>query len=350
MAKLAYFWIKITGLKILENISLRGYNTFGIEVKARFFTELRSDLDITSFYSSLDLYHLPVLVLGGGSNVLFTRDFPGTVACIRSRGIVKLMEDEGHVYLRVAAGEVWDDVVKYAVEHGLGGIENLSLIPGTMGAAPVQNIGAYGVEIGDVIYSVEVADIVERTHRSFRPADCAFGYRTSIFKTTAKDRLVITGVCLKLDKSPRLRLGYGDIQQELDRAGRQSPTLADVRETIIGIRRRKIPDPAVTGNAGSFFKNPIVTTEAVDRLKGDYSDIVAHPFADRYKLSAAWLIDHAGWKGRRVGDAGVHPVQPLILVNHGRATGLEVFQLATEIMASVRAQFGVQLEVEVNII
>jgi UDP-N-acetylmuramate dehydrogenase len=337
-------------LKLHENISLKGYNSFGLDVKARWFTELKSDTGITAFFTSIGLDQFPILILGGGSNILFTRDFPGTVACIRSKGIVKLMEDEHHVYLKVAAGEVWDDVVRYAVDHGWGGIENLSLIPGTMGAAPVQNIGAYGVEMMDVIYTVEVADIFERSYRSFRPADCAFGYRNSIFKTTGKDRLVITGVCLKLDKKPQLKLDYGDIQKELAIAGIQTPTIADVRDVVMQIRRRKLPDPAVTGNAGSFFKNPVVTPELLNRLKDLHPGIISHPFDDKFKLAAAWMIEQTGWKGRRIGDAGVHPGQPLVLVNYGKATGQEILHLASEIMDSVRDKFGVQLETEVNIL
>lgn len=337
-------------MRLHEHISLKGFNTFGLDVKARWFTELKSDADITSFYSTIGLDQLPVLILGGGSNILFTRDFPGTVACIRSKGIVKLMENENHVYLKIAAGEVWDDVVQYAVEQGLGGIENLSLIPGTMGAAPVQNIGAYGVEMKDVIYSVEVADIVERNYRSFRPAECAFGYRTSIFKTTGKGRLVITGVCLKLDKMPKLKLDYGDIQKELSLAGIQDPTVAAVRDVVMRVRRRKLPDPAVTGNAGSFFKNPVISGELLDRLKADHPGIIFFPFKERFKLAAAWMIEQTGWKGRRIGDAGVHPGQPLVLVNYGKATGQDILHLASEIMDSVRDKFGVQLETEVNIL
>ncbi len=321
-----------------------------MDVKARWFAELRSDQDITSFYSTIGLDQLPVLILGGGSNVLFTRDFPGTIALIRSKGIVKLMEDDHHVYLKIAAGEIWDDVVSYAVDHGLGGIENLSMIPGSMGAAPVQNIGAYGVEIKDVIYSVEVADIVSRHYRAFRPADCEFGYRSSIFKKQGRERLVITSVCLKLDKIPRLRLDYGDIRMELDSGGITAPTLAEVRDVINGIRRRKLPDPAETGNAGSFFKNPVVDERQLEEIKKAHPGIIFFPHNDGFKLAAAWMIDQCGWKGHRVGDAGVHSGQPLVLVNYGNATGIEILALAEAIVASVRDTFGIALEKEVNVI
>lgn len=337
-------------MHLLENISLKPYNTFGMDVTARWFTEIKSDHDLTAFYSAIRLDQLPVLLVGGGSNLLFTRDYPGTVALIRSKGMVKLMEDDHHLFLKVAAGEVWDDVVKHAVDNGWGGIENLSLIPGTMGAAPVQNIGAYGVEIRDVIYSVEVADIAARNFRSFRPDDCQFGYRTSIFKTIGRDRLVITSVCLKLEKQPRLRLDYGDIQRELEQHGISSPTLADVRNLICDIRRRKLPDPLITGNAGSFFKNPVVTSSKLAELQQRFPSIKSFPHEGEYKLAAAWLIEQCGWKGVRRGDAGVHPGQPLVLVNHGTASGQEIVALAEEIAASVAERFDVTLEREVNVI
>ncbi len=321
-----------------------------MDVKARWFAELRSDEDIADFYSTISLEQLPVLILGGGSNVLFTKDFPGSIAYIRSKGIVKLMEDDRHIYLKIAAGEVWDDVVNYTVDNGWGGIENLSMIPGSIGAAPVQNIGAYGVEIKDVIWSVEVADIAARHYRAFRPADCDFGYRSSIFKKQGKDRLVVTSVCLKLDKQPVLNIDYGDIRIELEKSGIMQPTIADVRNTIMAIRRRKLPDPAVIGNAGSFFKNPIVTAEELESLTSDHPGIVAFAHNDSFKLAAAWLIEQCGWKGFREGDAGVHPHQPLVLVNYGAATGKDILHLANRIIESVNARFGVSLEPEVLVV
>ena len=337
-------------MQILRNISLKAYNTFGIDVKAGYFAELHSGNDIPAFFNGLQEDQMPVLILGGGSNILFTKDFRGTVACIRSKGITKLMEDKDHVYLKVAAGEVWDDVVKYAVEHGLGGIENLSLIPGNAGTAPVQNIGAYGVELKDVIYSVEAADVVSRHYRSFRPADCEFGYRTSLFKKQGSGRLVITSICLKLDKHPVLNLGYGDIRRELAKAGITGPAISEVRETIINIRHNKLPDPAEIGNAGSFFMNPVIIADEYARLIEEYPHMPSFRSGDAIKIPGAWLIERCGWKGKRFGDAGVHGNQPLVLVNYGNATGQEILSLAENIISSVKEKFGITLEKEVNII
>jgi len=337
-------------LDFLENISLKPYHTFGMEVKARYFAELGSDQDIATFYNSLTPDQFPVLILGRGSNVLFMEDYPGTVGCIRSKGIVTLMEDDYHTYLKVAAGELWDDVVKYAVDHGLGGIENLSYIPGTAGAAPVQNIGAYGVEVKDVIYSVEVADIAARHYRAFRPADCQFGYRTSLFKTQGKDRLVITSICLKLDKIPVLKPGYGDIHIELANNRVNNPSIADVRDAVINIRSRKLPDPSITGNAGSFFKNPVISIDQHADLKSRHPDVVSFVQGQRYKVAGACMIEQCGWNGLRAGDAGVHPHQPLVLVNYGNASGEDIRALSQIIRQSVSDRFGIDLEVEVNII
>ncbi len=336
-------------MQVLENISLKPYNTFGIDVKARYFAELYSDNDIAEFYSSLTPERIPVLILGGGSNVLFTKDFEGSVACIRSKGIVKLMDDEQHVYLKIAAGEVWDDVVKYAVEHGWGGIENLSMIPGSAGAGPVQNIGAYGVEFKDVLYSVEVADVISRHYRSFRPADCEFGYRGSIFKTREKNRFVINSICLKLDKQPVLKLDYGDIRKELVNAGIRDVTISSVRDIIIKIRSRKLPDPAIMGNAGSFFMNPVISADEYDRLITAYPLMPTFRSGEAIKVPGAWLIEQCGFKGKRFGDAGVHEHQPLVLINYGNATGEEILALAEKIIKSVKKKFGITLGKEVNI-
>jgi UDP-N-acetylmuramate dehydrogenase len=286
-------------MQILTNISLKPYNTFGMDVSARYFAELLSDDDIVAFFSSLGPEHMPVFILGGGSNVLFTKDFEGSVALMRNKGIVKLMENEKHVFLKIAAGETWDDVVKYAVDQGLGGIENLSLIPGTAGSAPIQNIGAYGVELKDVLYSLEAADVIAQNFRAFRPADCELGYRTSIFKTRGRDRFVITGICLKLDKEPALKLGYGDIRKELEKAGITTPTLSAVREIIIKIRSSKLPDPALLGNAGSFFMNPLMTADEHGRLKELYPAMPSFSSGDGFKIPAAWLIEQCGFKGKR---------------------------------------------------
>lgn len=337
-------------MQVLENISLKPYNTFGIDVKARYFAELHSDDEIAAFFSGLQPEHLPFLILGGGSNILFTKDFEGSVACIRNKGINKLIENDTHVFLKVAAGEVWDDVVKYAVEHGWGGIENLSLIPGNAGTAPVQNIGAYGVEIKDVLYSVEVADVLARHYRAFRPADCEFGYRTSLFKQQGRNRLVISGICLRLEKAPVLRLDYGDIRKELQKAEIKNPTISAVRDIIIKIRRSKLPDPAVLGNAGSFFMNPLISADDYARLITEFPNMPSFSSGDSVKVPGAWLIERCGFKGKRYGDAGVHTQQPLVLVNYGNASGQEILALADDIINSVKEKFGITLQTEVNVI
>ncbi|MCX6283190.1 MAG: UDP-N-acetylmuramate dehydrogenase [Bacteroidetes bacterium] len=336
-------------MQVLENISLKPYNTFGIDVKAKYFAVLHSDNEIAAFFSALTEERMPYLVLGGGSNVLFTKDFDGSVACIRSKGIVKLMEDENYVYLKIAAGEVWDDVVNYAVGNGLGGIENLSLIPGNAGTGPVQNIGAYGVELKDVLYSVEVADVIARHYRAFRPADCEFGYRKSIFKNQGKSRFVITSLCLKLDKHPVLKLDYGDIRKELEKAGIKDPTISAVRDVIIKIRSSKIPDPSIMGNAGSFFMNPVVSADEYARLIIEFPVMPSFKIGEDVKIPGAWLIEQCGFKGKRFGNAGVHKDQPLVLVNYGSATGVEILVLAEKIIDSVQEKFGIRLEKEVNI-
>jgi UDP-N-acetylmuramate dehydrogenase len=337
-------------MQILRNISLRPYNTFGIDVKAEYFAELASDAEVAQFYTSLKPEMLPVLVLGYGSNILFTKDYTGTVAVIRSKGIQKLLENETHVFLKVAAGEVWDDVVKYAVENKLGGIENLSGIPGSAGAAPVQNIGAYGVEIRDALWAVEAADVVARHYRAFRPADCEFGYRTSLFKTKGRDRIVITGITLRLAKTPALRLDYGDIRRELEKEGVTEPTVADVRRVVLKIRCSKLPEPSVLGNAGSFFTNPLLTADEADRLKEQFPSMPSFSSGEKFKVPAAWLIEQCGWKGKRFGYAGVHENQPLVLVNHGNASGADILKLSAMIVKSVEEKFGITLTPEVGII
>jgi UDP-N-acetylmuramate dehydrogenase len=289
----------------------------------------------------------PLLFIGGGSNLLFTKDFAGTVVLVATRGI-SVVEKEGTVLLTAEAGERWDDVVGYAVERGWGGLENMSLIPGSAGAAPVQNIGAYGAEMKDVLHSVEALDLETMDIRTLNNDECGFGYRESVFRHSG-GRFLILSITLKLSKQPVLNLDYGSIREALAKSGTGEPTLREVRETVIRIRTGKLPDPAVSGNAGSFFRNPVVSGELLDQLRFEHPGLVSFPFGDQYKLAAAWLIEQCGWKGRRQGDAGVNPDQPLVLLNYGSAAGKEILDLAKQIRDSVAGKFGVELEPEVNI-
>jgi len=337
-------------MELLQDVSLKPYHTFGTEAKASNLALLRTDQQIAGLMRALRSDPGPLLILGSGSNVLFTRDFPGTVAIVATRGIHKLREDDHHVWVRVAAGENWDDLVKFCVEQGWGGLENLSLIPGTVGAAPVQNIGAYGAEVGDSVSMIEALDRHSLISKPIGPVECGFGYRRSIFKSEMKERLIILNVTFRLSKNPMINTAYGDILKELSVMEVTSPSLKDVREAIIRIRRRKLPDPAVHGNAGSFFRNPVIPLSLFLELQGAYPEIPGYPGEDTRKVPAAWLIEQCGWKGYRRGDAGVHPLQPLVLVNYGNATGKEILELSEQISQSVKDKFGICLEPEVSIL
>jgi len=336
---------------IRRNISLKPYNTFGIDVKAGYFVEIHSLEDLMACYRQDEALPQPFLVIGGGSNILFTADHEETVMKIMTKGIEKVGEDDDHVWVRAKAGEVWDDVVRYCVKAGLGGLENLSWIPGHAGGAPVQNIGAYNRELKDVFDGLEAFDMENGTMRSFGKDDCDFGYRDSIFKKSLKDRYVILSVTFKLDKIPVFNTGYGRIEEELRTMGVSSLSLAAVREAVMRVRRSRLPDPADLGNAGSFFKNPVVTAMVMRELKHRFPEIVAYKNAnDTFKIAAGWLIEACGWKGKRTGNVGVYPRQALVLVNYGGATGEEVMALASQISESVKNTFGISLETEVNII
>jgi len=335
--------------EIKEHISLKPYNSFGIDVKARYFTEIRSHEEIAGFFSTLEKDNQPVLFLGGGSNILFTKDYPGTVVRIATRGIKVIQEDEESVFITVEAGENWDDFVKYAVDRKWGGLENLSWIPGNVGAAPVQNIGAYGVELKDVFFELDAYDLITLENRKFAYEECQFGYRESVFKQL-NNKYLILNVTLRLMKNPVLRLDYGKIRNELSSHQIQNPTIRDVREAVIHIRSKKLPDPVKIGNAGSFFKNPVITGEQLEQIQFEHPEVVHFSFNDEFKLSAAWLIEQCGWKNRRQGDVGTYSGQPLVLVNYGSATGKDILDFANQIQDSVYEKFGVVLEIEVNIV
>lgn len=337
-------------MELQEYKSLQQEHTFGMKASARYFFEINREEEISEGLSALLPSQHPLLVLGEGSNVMFSKDFPGTVIRLNTKGIFVTKEDDDAVTIRVAGGEIWDDVVEYCVGKGWGGIENLSLIPGRIGASPVQNIGAYGVELKEVMEELEAVHLGTGEWRTFSRQDCRFGYRESIFQATLRGQFLISAVTLRLSKKPVVNIAYGSIRQELERSGITSPTIRDVREVVCRIRREKLPDPKVAGNAGSFFRNPVIRSDQFEKLKQQHPHIISYPDSNGVKLAAGWLIDQCNWKGKRVGDAGVHPEQALVLVNYGNATGQEILDLASMIRQSVFARFGILLEPEVNIL
>ncbi|MFV3304482.1 UDP-N-acetylmuramate dehydrogenase [Pseudomonas sp. NY15181] len=336
-------------LQLQENLSLKPYNTFGVEVAARWFAQAHDDAEVREGIAAAAEKVLPLMVIGGGSNLLLTRDVEALVLRMASRGVRVLSDDGDRVVVEAEAGEVWDDFVRWTLEQGFGGLENLSLIPGTVGAAPMQNIGAYGVEIKDVFAGLTALDRESGELREFGLEDCAFAYRDSRFKRES-GRWLILRVRFALSRSAQLHLDYGPVRQRLVEEGVTAPTPADVSRVICAIRREKLPDPAVLGNAGSFFKNPVVSAVQADGLRARFSDLVAYPQGDGLvKLAAGWLIDKAGWKGFRDGAAGVHAQQALVLVNYGGATGAQLYALAGRIRDDIQQRFGVELEMEPNL-
>lgn len=337
-------------IRSYTDYSLRKHNSFGINATAGFYFEFTEPEDLEAFQSTnANWTNAPVLILGEGSNLLFVNDFPGLVICPNVPGIKVVHEDRNNIWLEVGAGVVWDNLVEYAVYNGWGGIENLSLIPGKVGAAAVQNIGAYGMEIQNQIESVTGFDLETRTEYTIESSECQYAYRNSIFKNQLKDRFVITSVVFKLDKFPEFVLNYGDLKAETEKLG--NINLQNVRNAVIGIRESKLPDPKVYGNAGSFFKNPIVESSLAEQLLAENHQMPHYPAPEgKTKLAAGWLIEQCGWKGFRRGDAGVHEKQALVLVNYGNATGKEIYDLSKEICQSVQNKFGVELEREVNVI
>jgi UDP-N-acetylmuramate dehydrogenase len=331
-----------------KNISLLPYNSFHIEVNAAEFISVKTVEELQNILEKGG--QEPLLVLGGGTNLLLTKDVDGLVVKIDITGKEEVKEDATHVYITAGAGENWHEFVQYTMTRNWGGLENLSLIPGNVGAAPIQNIGAYGVELKDVFYELEAYDRKEKKVYSFGVNDCQFDYRNSVFKAAGKDRYIILNVTFILNKNPVLNTSYGAIREELKKTGVHSPTIQDVSQVVIKIRRSKLPDPLEIGNAGSFFKNPVVDQAHFISLSAKYADMPAYPHEDKsVKLAAGWLIEQCGWKGYRRGDAGVHQNQALVLVNYGKATGKEIFELSEKIQKSVHKKFGIMLEREVNV-
>ncbi|MEP0987029.1 UDP-N-acetylmuramate dehydrogenase [Ekhidna sp.] len=336
---------------VQQNVSLKPYNTFGLDENAGFLAIVNSIEDLDEIYQTGRFRSQKKMILGGGSNVLFTRGFTGIVAKNEIHGIQIQNETEEDVLVSVGAGENWHQFVLWCVEHGYGGVENLSLIPGTVGAAPMQNIGAYGTELKEVFHSLEAYEIKTGKTVSFFKEDCKFGYRYSVFKGEIRDEYVITKVFFKLSKKPVFNISYGAIKDTLNKMGVDELTLKNVSQAVINIRQSKLPDPMDIGNAGSFFKNPIVERLHFEALEAEFDDIKSYPIdQEKVKIPAGWLIEKAGWKGYRDGDIGVHEKQALVLVNHGMGRGKEIFKLAKEIQKSIQNKFGIDLEREVNVI
>lgn len=333
-------------MQMLENVSLDALNTFGLAAVARFYVEVDTEEECRAVLQSDIAAALPVVVLGGGSNVILGSRIDALVIHPCMKGITLIGEEGDEVIIEAMAGEVWHDFVRHCVTSGWHGLENLSLIPGSVGAAPIQNIGAYGVEITDVFESLTAIEIATGLPREFSHAECRFGYRDSVFKQEAADRYLITSVRFRLSRTPVLHLAYGDIRNELSACGIAEPTPLQLSDAIISIRRRKLPDPAVIGNAGSFFKNPVVSLQQYADIRQRFPDVVAYPQPQGIKLAAGWLIDQSGWKGRALGPVGAYDKQALVLVNHGGAVGADVLRVAAAIQADVKSRFGVDLEME----
>ena len=334
---------------ILHNYSLKNYNTFGIAAKAKYFASFSSEAELTALLKNNICKIEPLFILGGGSNILLTQDFEGIVLANNIKGIDVISEDEQSIIIEVGAGEVWHDFVLWSINQNLSGIENLALIPGLVGASPMQNIGAYGTEVKDVITKVSYIEIATGLQKEITTSECNFGYRDSIFKEELRGKVVITKVVYKLSKTPLNNIKYGAITEELKRL-KKEPSPGSIAQAVINIRSSKLPDPKVLGNSGSFFKNPIIKTSQFEEMKKEFPEMVGYTISEsKTKIAAGWLIDNAGLKGYRKADAGVHKNQALVLVNYGNATGTEIINLAKEVQQKVKEKYGISIEPEVNI-
>jgi UDP-N-acetylmuramate dehydrogenase len=334
--------------KILSDYPLKSHNSFGLNVKANAYISFSTIEEIHQFLEANNIFESPFLILGEGSNILFTDNYKGLILHPLLKGIELIDETDSFVELRVSAGENWDNFVAYCVENAYNGIENLSLIPGSVGSAPVQNIGAYGVEVKDYILQVEGIELKSNKKLVINAEDCRFEYRQSIFKQELKNKFIITHVIFRLNKHENFNLGYGSIEQLFRK--KEKRDLKALRETIIEIRESKLPDPAKFGNAGSFFKNPVIDKNKFYNLKANFPDVPFYSSGEMIKIPAAWLIEKSGWKGFRENDAGTWPLQPLVIVNYGNASGNEIYNLSERILESVRKTFRIELEREVNVI
>ena len=338
-------------MNIIENYSLKLYNTFGVDAKADFFVDANNITELKKALVFRRQKDLPILFIGGGSNMLFVNDFKGLALKLNLKGIEVVNEDEDFVYIKVQGSENWHQFIQWTLTQDFGGLENLSLIPGNVGTAPIQNIGAYGVEAKDTIVEVQALSLETGDERIFTNEECQFGYRESIFKNELRGQYVLVAVTFKLTKrNHQLKTSYGAIQKELEGEGIANPTIQDVSAAVVRIRESKLPDPAQIGNSGSFFKNPVISKDDFEKVLTQHPNIVNYPAENGVKLAAGWLIEQAGWKGKRFGDAGVHDKQALVLVNHGNATGKEIYDLSENIIQDIKTKFGVTLEREVNMI
>jgi len=335
-------------MDIQQNISLKSYNTFGIDVKARRFVEITSLNELKNVIRSEKYFY----ILSGGSNLLLTKDIDKLVIHLNTKGIEVVQETNNDIFIKVQAGENWHEFVLWCIDHNYGGVENLSLIPGNVGTAPIQNIGAYGVELKDSMHELEALEIVTLIAETFTTKNCEFGYRNSVFKNELKGKYIITSVTFKLTKNThKLNSSYGAIQSELDEGNIKNPTIKDISKAVIAIRQSKLPDPKEIGNSGSFFKNPIISTTDFRNLQKTYPDAPHYVVSkNEIKVPAGWLVEQCGFKGKRFGDAGVHNKQALVLVNYNNATGREILELSKKIQKTVLEKFKIQLEAEVNII
>jgi UDP-N-acetylmuramate dehydrogenase len=338
-------------MKVIADHSLKNLNTFGIDAKAKLFLEFHTLKELQDILGNPDFTSLEKLILGGGSNLLFTKDFNGLVLHNKIKGIEIIKEEGDEVFVRAGAGELWHHLVMYCIDKGYGGIENLSLIPGTVGAAPMQNIGAYGVEIKDTFHSLTAINLKDGSSKTFNKEECEFGYRESVFKKALKGMYVITSVTFRLTKKPIVNISYGAIKSTLDEMGLKELSIKAISLAVCQIRSSKLPDPAQIGNAGSFFKNPEIPETQFNELLSQYPDMPSYKtIPGKVKVPAGWLNEQCGWKGKVVGQTGVHKNQALVLVNHGGAKGEDVKKLSEEIKKSVKEKFGIVLETEVNII
>jgi UDP-N-acetylmuramate dehydrogenase len=337
-------------MKIIKNYDLTKLNTFGIPVQAKFFVSLENELDLKELFATPEFKNNEKLFLGGGSNILFTKDFDGIVVLNKLNGIEILEEDSESVLIKSMGGEIWHNLVLFTVDKGYWGIENLSLVPGTVGAAPMQNIGAYGVEIKDVLEKVEAYEIEGGEKRVFSNQECEFGYRESVFKNKLKGKYFISAIFIKLNKKENKNIQYRVLQEYLDKNKIEIRNVKDISNAVMEIRKSKLPDPKVLGNAGSFFKNVFVGKEKLEELKQLYPDVPSFEEEGVVKIPAGWLIEQCGWKGKKIGNVGVHEKQALVLVNYGGATGEEVKNLSDQIISSVFSKFGINLTREVNLI
>jgi len=337
-------------LNLYNNYSLQQHNTFGIDVNAKYFAAFTTIDELRKLLGYRSQTGNPLTILGGGSNILFLKNIDGIVIKNQLKGIELIKEDAHHYYVKAAAGESWHSFVMHCIKHNYAGLENLSLIPGYVGASPMQNIGAYGVEIKTVFESLNALNIEDGIIHAFSTNDCRFGYRESIFKREYKDQFIILNVTYRLNKQPAFNTSYGAIEQELEKMGVKKLSIQAIAQAVINIRRSKLPDPAEIGNAGSFFKNPAISVKQFQSLHNVYEKMPHYAVDDDYvKIPAAWLIEECGWKGYRKGDAGVHIYQPLVLVNYAHAKGEEIYALSEDILKSVKSKFDIELEREVNI-